>query len=134
MRHLINKEKIKLIAIACCTYKRGIFLAKLLNSLDELNLPDVGCEILIIDNDANQSAKEIVKEFKNKTHYKMHYFVEKNAGLSNARNRALKEANSLNASHLAFVDDDEIVDKNWLWEHVNFYKNINIFQIYKIIR
>ena len=38
---------------------------------------------------------------------------EEEKGLSNVRNRAIKEAFKLGAGHIAFIDDDEIADINW---------------------
>lgn len=121
------KTSINYILIACCTCKRPKMLMQALNSINELNLPDIKIELLIVDNDPNATAKNIVANFSEKSKIVVHYIVEPERGLANARNRVLKEAINLNASHLAFFDDDEIVDKNWLVEHVNFYnKNTHI--------
>ena len=124
-----NKYNIEYVVIAICTYKRPNLLKQAIDSILCINFNnEIRTEILIIDNDKNESAKEVVNEFVNKSKIKIHYFVEEKVGLSNVRNRALIEGINLNATHLAFIDDDEIADKDWLVEHINFYNSEkNIF-------
>lgn len=120
------KPQVKSVAVACCTYKRPEKLRCLLSSLVEMKKPDVPTKILIVDNDIEQSSKPVVDEFLDKLN--IHYVVEKNKGLSNARNGALKGAIELGVSHIAFVDDDETVDENWLVTHIDFYNQFeNIY-------
>ena len=117
---LVEKSKIEKIEICCCTYKRPEKLRRLLQSLSEINYPqDIICEILIVDNDVSESARAIFAEFE--TCLNIKYVVEAEKGLSNARNKALTESILLGASHLAFIDDDEVADVNWLVNHVEFY-------------
>ncbi len=117
-----QKYDVEYILVACCTYKRAEFLKQALASLFAMKLPEnIRTELLIIDNDEFKSAFGIVKEFDDIGKIKINYVVEEERGLSNVRNRALKEAIRLGATHIAFVDDDETVDENWLVEHVKFY-------------
>lgn len=115
----INKPKISHIVIAVCTYKRKSELERCILSLSKMNFPDIKTEILIVDNDQNRSGECVFEKFKNQLD--IHYVVEENQGLSNVRNKALKEAINLGGSHLAFIDDDEIADIDWLINHVDFY-------------
>jgi len=118
----MQKEQINFILLSCCTYKRPFQLKSLLKSINELILPlSVRIEVLIIDNDKKQTAKEVVEEYQKILNLKINYFVEENPGLTNARNRLLNEAINLNATHLFLFDDDEILDKNSLMEHINLY-------------
>lgn len=120
------KPQVKSVAIACCTYKRPLKLKYLLESIVKIKKPDVPVTILIVDNDIEQSAKPVVDEFLDKL--KIHYVVEENKGLSNARNRALQSAIELGVTHFAFVDDDETVDESWLVNHIDFYNKFeNIY-------
>lgn len=127
IKDIKSKETVKYILISCCTYKRPQQLNRLLKSLISMNYPEgIKTELLIVDNDINQSAKEIVQNFK--SHITIHYIIEPNIGLSNVRNRVLKEGIRLGATHIAFIDDDEIADVNWLINHVDFYNNFeNIY-------
>jgi succinoglycan biosynthesis protein ExoM len=116
----IKKSEITHIIIAVCTYKRKQELERCLISLCDMNYPEnIKTEILVIDNDIEKSANEIYKNFKNRLN--IHYTTETAQGLSNVRNKALKEAIGLGGTHLAFIDDDEVADENWLINHVNFY-------------
>lgn len=118
----ILKPKLEHIVIACCTYKRPLLLKQSINSLLCLALPDdIKIEILIIDNDQKQSAKNIVAKYQECSVVKIHYIVEDRLGLACVRNAALKKALELGASHLLFIDDDEIATKNWLINHIDFY-------------
>lgn len=116
----MEKSKITHIIIAICTYKRENELERCLLSLCDINHPEnIKTDILVIDNDSNKSAEKIAEKFQ--TRLNIYYTVENKQGLSNARNKALNEALNLGASHLAFIDDDEIADKNWLICHIDFY-------------
>lgn len=118
----MEKTKIEYILIACCTCKRPNMLSKSLESLKELILPqNAKIELLIIDNDKESSAKAVVEEFQKNFSLKVNYFIEENRGIAKARNKLLKEALNLGASHIALFDDDEIVDKNWLISHFDYY-------------
>lgn len=122
-----KKSAITYILIGCCTYKRPEKLKTLLENLQKINYPkDIKTEILIADNDIEKSGESIVENFHSKI--KIHYFSEPAKGLSNARNKILKEGINLGASHIAFIDDDEIADTNWLLNHIDFYNKFeNIY-------
>jgi len=99
-------------------------LRKSLKSVQNLLFSEeIKIEILIIDNDADASSKYVVEEIQANFPYKINYFVEEKRGISNARNKLLKEALNLGASHIAMFDDDEILDKNWLKSHFDYYNS-----------
>ena len=117
-----QKEKIEFILIALCTCKRPKMLSTALESINALKLPDsIKTEVLIIDNDIEQSAISAVENFKNKTNLVVHYSVEPQRGIANARNKLLEEAINLGATHIAMFDDDEILDEDWLLKHIELY-------------
>lgn len=120
----MKKIKIEFILISCCTCKRPNMLRESLESVKGLILPEnVNIELLVIDNDKNASSKEIIENIKENFFIKINYFVEEKRGISNARNRLLKEALNLGASHIALFDDDEILDQNWLISHYSYYNS-----------
>ena len=111
----------KKLAIGLCTYKRPLMLKLCLQSLFRMAKPD-GPELCIIiaDNDPEGSAQQIVNEFNAMNLIPVHYNIEKNKGIPFARNNILNCAKVLEISDLAFIDDDEFVDANWLislWNH-----------------
>jgi len=95
------------LTLAIITYKRPKKLKRCLTSiLEQTVLPK---KVLIIDNDKRQTAKGIFKLFKNK--FPIEYAVEKRQGIPNARNKALKLCKT---PLLGFIDDDCVLDKNWV--------------------
>lgn len=121
-----SKPKIDYILIACCTCCRNHMLAMVLWYVAKLNLPKgIKTELLIVDNGAQAPAKDIVDNFAKNFPIKIHYILEEKRGIAPARNRLLKEAVKLGASHIALFDDDGLVDENWLINHVEMYNNID---------
>lgn len=91
-----------MLSIAICTYNRAEQLRYLLENLVRV-LPalDAPYELLLIDNNSNDSTAEVVKAFLDRL--PMRYIFEPEQGLSNARNRALLE---FTGDALWFLDDD----------------------------
>ena len=122
----VIKTEIEFVLISCCTCKRPHMLSAALQSVDELNIcENTKVELLVVDNDENESARTVVENFSQTSKFRVHFVSEKQRGIAFARNRVLKEAVELNASHIAFFDDDEILDKDWLINHIKFYKANN---------
>ena len=120
----LKKTDIKFVLISCCTFKRPDILKKSLQSVKNLKLPqDIKIELLVVDNDANGSAKNIVLSFEKDIPFQINYVIEEKRGLSNARNRLLSEAVEIGASHIALFDDDGLLDENWLFNHCEYYNN-----------
>lgn len=122
------KTKVKFVLISCCTYKRADVLNLAFDSIKNLNLPsnDIEVGFLVVDNDKDGSAQAIVEKYQKDFPIKIYYAIEEKRGLSNARNKLLNEALKIGASHILMFDDDEVMDKNWLVSHLNYYnENIN---------
>lgn len=101
------------IVIGVATYGRSDYLKSCLASLSNLVLPEnYQVELLLVDNNPKPQTELILKDFE--FPYKVHSFHEKERGIVPARNRLLDEATTLNANYLAFLDDDELADINWL--------------------
>jgi succinoglycan biosynthesis protein ExoM len=102
------------LAICIPTYRRpgGLFL--LLGALDAQRFDAAPPEIriVVIDNDASESAREVVDDARSWLRYPIHYRVEKRVGIPQARNAAL--AVSLPSDWIAFIDDDEVPEPDWL--------------------
>lgn len=118
------KTEISFVLLAICTFKRPNIFSKCLETVSKLILPEnIKVELLVIDNDEEASAKEIVQNFQASAKIKVNYFIEKNRGLSNARNRLIAEAVNICASHVAMFDDDILLPENWLVNYINYYNN-----------
>ncbi|NCT37350.1 glycosyltransferase family 2 protein [Bacillus sp. EB93] len=100
------------VAVCICTFKRPLYLSRLLNSLLPV-LSEIEFNVIIVDNDKNGSAKEVYNSFKGKL--PLIYELEKEQGLSSARNKCIEKARELNLDYIVFLDDDEVVKrKDWL--------------------
>ncbi len=95
------------LTVAICTKDRPDNVARCLNSLLRLQLPDVFFEIVVIDNAPSDDRTQTLVS----TLSTVRYVQEPKPGLNFARNRALKEAST---ELLAFLDDDVVVDRQWL--------------------
>lgn len=86
------------------------------NKIDRLLINDVS--LIIVDNDKDKTAEIIVNEIKEGSdrNYKLLYFNNPVKGLSNVRNELLNKAMLQNPDFIIFIDDDEYVTPNWLYE------------------
>jgi len=100
------------ICVCICTYKRPELLKRALEELAKQNTN--GCfsySIVVADNDAGQSAKQIVAEFGSACDITITYCVEPEQNIALARNKALEYAK---CNFVAFMDDDELPATDWL--------------------
>jgi succinoglycan biosynthesis protein ExoM len=106
------KEMMDHITVCICTFKRPHLLLALLRSIEALETDgSFGISVCIVDNDAAQSAMEIVSGFAKESGIPVRYTCEPEQNIARARNRALESAEG---SHIAFIDDDERPDRSWL--------------------
>lgn len=118
------KPNIEFVLVSVCTCQRPKMLKQALLSIAALDIPKgIKIEVLVVDNDVNESAKSVVLEVQNELAVKINYSVEKNRGIAYARNKLLQEAVNLGASHILLFDDDELMTPTTLVEHINMYTN-----------
>lgn len=98
--------------IAICTRDRPKDLERCIRSL--LQLPDHGQEILVVDNAPSTTDAKVLS-----LSFPIRYVLEPQAGLNNARNRALQEARG---DVVVFIDDDAVADGGWLFNHLRHYQ------------
>jgi len=82
---------------------------------EQSDLPNVNVRILVIDNDYEPTAQNIVTEFRSRTDIHVDYKHVAGQNISVARNAGLDAATT---PWLVFVDDDEYASTNWLVELV----------------
>ncbi|MCH8549459.1 MAG: glycosyltransferase [Balneolaceae bacterium] len=93
-----------LLTIAICTYNRADYLQDTLSDLGLQSCDFNKFEILVIDNNCTDHTEAIALEFaEGRPDISFRYILEENQGLSHARNRAVKEADS---DAVLFIDDD----------------------------
>jgi succinoglycan biosynthesis protein ExoM len=104
-----------LIAVCVSTYRRPQFFRDLLLSLRDTRLDaEFHMHLVVIDNDANGSSRGTVLELKDDLPFPVSYFIERARGHCSVRNRSIEEAKALGADYIAIVDDDQLVESEWL--------------------
>lgn len=96
--------------IAICTYNRAFFLQLNLEALASLAFDRSGFEVLVIDNNSTDETPDVVERYIQRMP-NLRYVVEKNQGLSFARNRAFQEAQG---TMVVYLDDDAIPESDLL--------------------
>jgi succinoglycan biosynthesis protein ExoM len=100
------------ITVCICTYRRPIYLKRLLEKLQEQSTGGLFTfSAVVCDNDATQSAAAIVSAVRESATIDLTYCCEPRRNIALARNKALEEAHG---DFVAFIDDDEFPVANWL--------------------
>ena len=109
-----------MVSVVICSYNREKFLPRALNSLINQTVDKDKYEVIIVNNNSTDSTEKICKQFisENKE-LNVSYFVEKNQGLSFARNRGIKEAKG---EIISFIDDDAIAREDYVENLIKTFK------------
>lgn len=100
-----------MISFIICTYNREKYIYECLSRLAK-NTAKEGWEIVLVNNNSTDNTAAECERFMNDykpTNYR--YFVEKQQGLSYARNRGIAEAKG---EWLVFLDDDAMVGEDYI--------------------
>jgi glycosyltransferase involved in cell wall biosynthesis len=108
-----------MISIIVSTYNREKYLGSCLDSLAKQNFDKDLYEIILVNNNSKDNTEAICKDF-SETHkdLKFRYIVERNQGLSYARNTGIKAASG---SIILFIDDDAFALPDYLTEIYGFF-------------
>lgn len=104
------------VAICVATWRRPEWLGELLESVGRLRFDRRQADpvVIVVDNDVGGSAAPVVAQARAAIPWEIHYTLEPRRGISYARNRAVALAREQGADFVAFVDDDELVEADWL--------------------
>ncbi len=101
------------VDICVCTCNRPESLAGLLAAVRNIDLGSLECvEIIVVDN-APDSAEKVCREAQDLP-IDLHYVPEPRRGRAFARNTAIAEALNRGADYVAFLDDDDTPEPDWL--------------------
>ena len=107
-----QRENISVCSVCVATFKRPELLRKLVQSLfDQKEIDDIILQIIIVDNDVEKSAKEIVAEFSDTSSINISYYEQSIQNISLTRNMALDKSSG---QYFAIIDDDETADQYWI--------------------
>jgi len=111
-----NRDPSRCVSVCVATCGRPTGLENLLGALESLEIPaGVKLRVVVVDNDSTGSAKAVCDDMLARCAYSLRYVVEKRRGIPFARNAALAVALS-DSDFIAFIDDDEIPESDWLAE------------------
>ena len=104
------------LSICIITYLRPNSLKRLLAAISVLEFrqvspPDI--EVVIVDNDPEQSAQPTFSAVYSEFPHRISYSVEPQRGIPFARNRSVLSA-SADSDFFVFIDDDEVPAPLWL--------------------
>jgi glycosyltransferase involved in cell wall biosynthesis len=106
------------VSVIICTYDRAEMLRQALESVIFLETDgDFYYEIIIVDNGSTDATQTVVQEIIKKSSVPIKCIFEPTHGISQARNRGIKEAKG---EWIAFFDDDQLAEHNWLRELFTF--------------
>jgi glycosyltransferase involved in cell wall biosynthesis len=112
------------ISVCVCTYKRALFLRRLLEGLGAQDSDGLfSYSIVVADNDYLRSAEPAVLAFSAVSLVPIRYCVEPRQNIARARNKAIENAAG---DFVAFIDDDEVPTRNWL---LTLFKTCNEYDV-----
>ncbi|MDY6986512.1 MAG: glycosyltransferase [Thermodesulfobacteriota bacterium] len=104
------------VSVVVCTYQNPDSLRNTLDSLAQQTLEQDLFEVIVVDNNSNDRTRDVVASYSWVT-----YILEKQVGLSHARNAGLLAAR---ADVVAFIDDDAEASKVWLESLLKVYDSV----------
>lgn len=99
------------VDVLLCTYRRPDLLLKTLAGVERAASGVGAVRIVVVDNDAKQSAREATLQWAAGASVRVTYLSQPLQNISLTRNMALANAT---APWIALIDDDEVPDENWL--------------------
>ena len=113
-------ENLKSVLIGVCTAQRPKMLKACLDSLAAQIVPEhVSLRAVVVDNEAEPNNRAAVEAQAARFPFPLAYEHEPRRGIPFARNRVLDHALAMNAEWVAFIDDDEIAEPDWLAQLVS---------------
>jgi len=110
------------VSIVIPTLNRRDFLRDAVTSCRSQSFPSELYEIIIVDNGSTDGTKEMIDQLNCDGHKTVRYLLEQRRGLHWARHAGARVA----AGHiLAYIDDDCLVEPNWLEELHRAYAALN---------
>lgn len=107
------------VSVIIPTYNRRNTLEKTIDSLIPLSYPKEKYEIIVVDDGSTDGTYEYLKE-KQKKNPNLRVFRQGHKGCAAARNLGIKNAKG---EIIFFTDDDCLVEKDWINEHLRHYND-----------
>lgn len=104
-------------AICVCTCNRPQLLERLLQSMRAIELgawDPSDLEVIVVDNNPTGQVQAICDKLRPDLPMALHFAREDGRGISLARNKAIDVALERGAGLIAFIDDDDVPEPDWL--------------------
>jgi succinoglycan biosynthesis protein ExoM len=105
------------VVICICTCDRALLLARVLAVIERIELGDMAPEdvlLVVVDNHPDGKARAVCDQARPRLPIELVFVEESRRGISFARNRAVAAAIAHDASFVAFIDDDDLPQPDWL--------------------
>lgn len=109
---------INLISVIIPSYNSEKTIDKTIKALLKQNYPKKNYEIIVVDDESTDNTEQVVKKFKY-----VKFFKQKHEGPAAARNLGAKISKG---DIILFTDSDCILDKNWIKNMVEPFKDKNV--------
>jgi GT2 family glycosyltransferase len=113
-RSKVDKRTPRTVSVVIPTFHRPDALQKTLAALMDIDYPSDLYEVIVVDDGADDQAREVVEEFGRETP-NVRYLRQDHAGVASARNRGAEAAKG---DLLVFLDDDMVVRPDHIRRHV----------------
>jgi hypothetical protein len=104
------------VVVCAVTFRRPEWLAKLLRGIAELRFAHAQpiIRVVIVENEENGPGAKVCEELQAGFPFPLEWYAEPKRGIPCARNTAVARAGAVD--FIAFLDDDEVPEPNWLDE------------------
>lgn len=110
-----------MISAIICTYNREKYLDQLFKSIEKQSISQKNFEVVIVNNNSTDNTESRCMAFMDRNpRLSIKYFIEKEQGLSHARNRGIAESSG---DFVTFLDDDAILTENFLEVVFEYFLN-----------
>ena len=100
------------ICVCICTFQRPDLLKQTLTEVSKQNTQGLFTfSVVVVDNDAAESAEPVVREMSVRYPVELTYCVEPRRNIAYARNQTIARSQG---DTIAFIDDDEFPEPDWL--------------------
>ncbi|MEZ5825126.1 MAG: glycosyltransferase [Geminicoccaceae bacterium] len=113
----MNETRKCSIVIGMCTCNRGSLLDTALEHvarIDLYGLERFDLSMVVVDNNPDGVARTTCDRLRGQLPFPLHFVEEHERGASHARNRVVREVLERGGDFLAFLDDDDRVEPDWL--------------------
>jgi len=111
------------VTVIVPVYNVEQYLARCLQSLVEQDYDKNKIEILVIEDKSTDKSKEIVEQYAKEYSFVTPKYLEKNQGVSHARNIGIKEAQG---DFIMFCDSDDYYEKNTISKFMEIVNTKNV--------